>query len=40
MVPTREARKIWRTSTWPTVSSTSSGSSMPSMAARSSSIAR
>jgi hypothetical protein len=40
IVPMRDARKVWRTSTWPTVSSTSSGSSMPCIAARSSSIAR
>jgi hypothetical protein len=40
IVPTREARKIARTSTSPTVSSTSSGASMPSMASRSSSKAR
>ena len=36
----REARKIARTSAVPTVSSTSSGASMPCMASRSSSIAR
>ncbi len=37
MTPIFEARKIWRISTVPTESSTSSGSSMPSIAARSSS---
>ena len=40
IVPMRDARKVWRTSAWPVVSSTSSGSSMPCIAARSSSIAR
>ena len=40
IVPTREARKSWRTSAWPSVVSTSAGSSMPCIAARSSSIAR
>ena len=38
-MPMREARKVWRTSTVPTVSSTCSGSSMPFMAARRSSMA-
>ena len=40
IVPTREARKIWRTSAEPSASSTSSGASMPCIASRSSSIAR
>ena len=40
IVPMREARNVWRTSACPIVSSTSSGSSMPCIAARSSSIAR
>ena len=40
MTPIREARKVWRISTMPTVSSTSSGSSMPCMASRRSSKAR
>ena len=38
IVPMREARKVWRTSAMPSDSSTSSGSSMPSIAARSSSV--
>ena len=40
IVPIREARNIWRTSAWPSGVSTSVGSSMPCIAARSSSIAR
>ena len=40
MTPICEARKVWRTSSEPTASSTSSGASMPCMASRSSSIAR
>jgi hypothetical protein len=39
MTPIFEARKVWRTSTSPTVSSTSSGASRPCIAARSSSSA-
>ena len=40
MTPMREARNVWRTSAVPIDSSTSSGSSRPCMAARSSSITR
>ena len=36
----REALKSWRTSAWPSGVSTSAGSSIPSIAPRSSSIAR
>ena len=39
-MPIREALNSWRTSAWPSGVSTSSGSSMPCIAARSSSIAR
>ena len=40
MTPMREARNVWRTSAVPIGSSTSSGSSRPCMAARSSSMTR
>ncbi len=36
IVPTREALNVWRTSAVPTVASTSSGASRPSIAERSS----
>ena len=38
IVPTREALNSSSTSAWPSASSTSSGASMPSIAARSSSV--